>query len=447
MTQPDPTGEVSRLFGTDGVRGLANDVLTPDLAMDLARAAGEGKSGEVLIGRDTRRSGDMLNAALKAGFNSVGIDTVDLGIIPVGGVSRLTREARALYGIMVSASHNAAPDNGIKLFARNGMKISAHEEQAIERRVFAGKPWNSPTGSTIGFDSAKPNATDRYVSYLEMLAGYSMRGLSVVLDCAHGAAFKAAPQLFDLLKAEVEVHNVSPDGTNINHECGATSLEYLQGVAKGRLGLAFDGDADRLIAVDEDGVVADGDVLIAIFAAHLKELGKLANDTIAVTVMSNLGLHKAMARLGITVLTTDVGDRHVLESMVANKLSVGGEQSGHVILEERTTGDGLRSGLRLLEVIAATGKPLKELRKVMTEYPQVLENVVVADKAGLDGSSRIWDAVKDAEADLSGDGRILVRASGTEPKVRVMVEASDTSTASQVATQLAEVVKDELGTG
>lgn len=445
MTQPDSTAP--RLFGTDGVRGLANEILTPDLAMDLARAAGEGKSGDVLIGRDTRRSGDMLNAALKAGFNSVGIDTVDLGIVPVGAVSRLTREARALYGIMVSASHNAAPDNGIKFFSRNGMKISADDEMAIEDRVLQSHPWTSPTGAGVGFDAHKPNATERYVSYLERLAGYSMRGLEVVLDCAQGAAFRAAPMLFENLKAQVEVHNIEPDGTNINHECGATSLGYLQGVAKGRVGLAFDGDADRLIAVDEDGMICDGDVLIAVFAKYLKELGKLPNDTIAVTVMSNLGLHKAMERLGITVMTTDVGDRHVLEAMVGNDLALGGEQSGHIILEERTTGDGLRSGLRLLEVMAATGKPLTELRKVMTEFPQVLQNVVVEDKSGLDGATGIWDAVKDAEANLAGDGRILVRASGTEPKVRVMVEAPDDATASQVAADLAEVVKHELGTG
>ena len=437
--------DVRKLFGTDGVRGHANTDLTPDLAFDLARAAGEGSDGPVVIGRDTRRSGPMLASALHAGFNSVGVDTVDLGIIPVGAVSRLGRDTGSRYGVMVSASHNPAPDNGIKFFGNDGAKLSDEREAAIEERYRRSAPWRSPGGAGIGIQSVMTDATERYVDYLADSFDYSMRGLSFALDCANGAAFRAAPELFRRLGAEVEVFNAEPDGMNINLNCGATHPEHLGKHAAGRVGLSFDGDADRLIAVDEDGAIVDGDVLMAIFARHLKEQGKLKNDLVVATVMSNLGFRKAMQDLDIEFIATQVGDRYVLEEMRRTRAVLGGEQSGHIILSDRATGDGLRSALQLASVMASTGRELRELRTVMRSYPQVLQNVTVPNKAGLDDSAPIWDAVREAEERLHGDGRILVRASGTEPLVRVMVEASDEASAERIAAAVSAIVVEELG--
>jgi len=433
-----------RLFGTDGVRGRANTELTAQLALDLGRAAGEGMSGSVLIGRDTRRSSPMLASALHSGFNSVGVDTVDLGIIPVGAVSRIARDAGAAYGVMVSASHNPAEDNGIKFLGPDGAKLSDEREAAIEARVHDGPPYRSPGGAAVGIQTQMIDAVDRYVDRLADGFDYSLRGMEFVLDCANGAAFESAPRLLERVGASVEVHNDIPDGTNINRDCGATHPEFLTPLVKGRIGFSFDGDADRLIAVDEDGVPANGDVLIAIFAAYLKEQNRLKNDTVVTTVMANLGFRRAMERLGIEVLETQVGDRYVLEEMRRSRAELGGEQSGHIVLSDRSTGDGLRSALQLASIVAATGKPLIELRTVMTEYPQVLVNVTVSDRTALDGSGAIWSAVRGAELSLGDEGRILVRASGTEPLVRVMVEASLAATARQVANDVAAVVDSEL---
>jgi phosphoglucosamine mutase len=434
-----------RLFGTDGVRGHANRDLTIDLAIDLARAAGEGTDGPVVIGRDTRRSSPMLAAALHAGFNSVGVDTVDLGTIPVGAVSRLTIDIGAQYGIMVSASHNPADDNGIKFFSRDGAKLSDEREAAVETRFRRGAPWRSPTGPLIGMQSAMPNALDRYLDHLKADASYSLRGMEFVLDCANGAAFAAAPELFRRLGASVEVHGAEPDGTNINEGCGATHAEFLGGKVAGRVGFAFDGDADRCMAVDEDGVTVNGDVIMAILANHLKERGKLKRDVVVATVMSNLGFHRAMEALGIEVRQTTVGDRHVLAEMRRIRAVLGGEQSGHILLEDRTTGDGLRTAVRLAEVLAATARPLRELRQIMTEFPQVLENIRVADRGGLEDCTAVWDAVRAAEERLGSEGRVLVRASGTEPLVRVMVEALTREIADEVAGAVKAVVVSELG--
>ncbi len=434
-----------RLFGTDGVRGHANRELTVDLAVDLARAAGEGSDGPVVIGRDTRRSSPMFADALHAGFNSVGVDTVDLGVIPVGAVSRLTIDTGAQYGVMVSASHNPAEDNGIKFLGRDGAKLSDEREAAIETRYRKGGPWRSPTGSLIGMQSVMADAVDRYLDRLKADASYSLRGMEFVLDCAHGAAFSAAPELFRRLGAAVEVHNAEPDGTNINAGCGATRPEFLSDKVGGRVGFSFDGDADRLMAVDEDGAIVNGDVIMAILARHLKERDKLKHDVVVTTVMSNLGFRRAMEALGIEVHQTTVGDRYVLEEMRNIRAVLGGEQSGHIILEDRTTGDGLRTAVRLAEVLAATGQPLRELREVMTEFPQVLENVRVADRAGLEGCSAVWDAVREAEERLGDDGRVLVRASGTEPLVRVMVEARTRGVADEIAGAVRDVVVSELG--
>lgn len=436
--------ETRRLFGTDGVRGVANSELTPELAYDLARAAGEGLDRHVVIGRDTRRSGPMLDAALAAGFNAVGVDTVDLGIVPAGAVSRLARDSGASLGVVVSASHNPAEDNGIKFFGADGAKITDERERMIEARYFSDEPYGRPVAGNVGIQTVMADAIDRYVDKVSKTVEYSMRGLEFVVDCANGAAFMAAPALFDKVGATVTVVADAPDGMNINDGVGATHPEFVARHAKGKVGLAFDGDADRLIAVDEDGEIVDGDVIMAIFAAFQHDRGKLKGDKVVVTVMSNLGFHQAMERLGIEVLTTSVGDRNVVEEMRSSKAVVGGEQSGHILLEDRSTGDGLRTALRLMEVMAATGKELRELRKVMTELPQVLTNVRVGSKDGWGTDKGIAKAIAGAEARLGKRGRILVRPSGTEPLIRVMVEAPTASEAEETAASVADVVQARL---
>jgi len=436
--------ETQRLFGTDGVRGVANSELTPELAFNLARAAGESIQGHVVIGRDPRRSSPMLTSATAAGFNAIGVDTVDLGILPVGAVSRLARDTGAVYGIMVSASHNPAEDNGIKLFGKDGAKIPDDVEQSIEARYFSDRLFRRPVAGNVGIQTTMHNAVDRYVDKVSQTVGYSMRGLEFVVDCAHGAAFLAAPQLFAKVGATVEIIADTPDGMNINDGVGAMHPEAVAARAGGRVGLAFDGDADRLIAVDEDGAIVNGDVIMAIFAQWQHERGKLEKNTVVTTVMSNLGFHQAMERLGIDVVLTPVGDRHVVEAMRRTRSIVGGEQSGHILLEDRSTGDGLRTALRLMEVMAATGKELRELRGVMSELPQVLTNVKVGSKNGWQENRLIANATAKAEAVLGNRGRVLVRPSGTEPLIRVMVEAPTESEAASVAESIADVVSAEL---
>ena len=386
----------------------------------------------------------MFVDALHAGFSSVGVDTIDLGVLPVGGVSRLIRQLEVPLGVMVSASHNPAHDNGIKFIGPNGGKLDDEQEAVIETRYRVGAPWKHPDGALIGIRSDLEDPVGRYIDNLAENVAYSLRGLEFVLDTANGAAYLAAPQLFAKLGAEIEVHADNPNGLNINDGCGATRPDYLAKRVKGRVGLAFDGDADRLIAVDENGDVANGDVLMAVFAQHLKDTGKLRNNVVVSTVMANLGFRKAMADLGIDVIETAVGDRYVYEGMRKAKAALGGEQSGHIIFYRGATGDGLRTAVRLAEVMAATGKPLAELRKVITEFPQVLLNIPVGDKGRLEQAGEIWDAVAEAERSLGNDGRILVRASGTEPLVRVMVEAPTAETADQVASSLGEVVTAAL---
>jgi phosphoglucosamine mutase len=437
--------DAPRLFGTDGVRGRANSELTPELAFDLARAAGEGIDRHVVIGRDTRRSGAMLAGAVAAGFNAVGVDTVDLGIIPVGAVSRLTRDTGATYGVMVSASHNPAEDNGIKFFGLDGAKLSDERELAIEQRYRSGAPYARPVAAKVGMQTTMHDAVARYIDRVAATVDYSMRGLEFVVDCANGAAFLAAPELFARVGATVDVISDVPDGMNINDGVGATHPEAVARAAKGKVGLAFDGDADRLIAVDEDGSVVNGDVLMAIFAKWQHERGKLKNDIVVATVMSNLGFHHAMERLGITVAVTPVGDRYVVEEMRRTRAVVGGEQSGHILLEDRSTGDGLRTALRLMEVMASTGKELRELRSVMTEMPQVLTNVRVGSKDGWDADAAIAESIAEWERKLGPRGRILVRPSGTEQLIRVMVEAPSPGEAQQVASSIAGVVEARLG--
>ncbi|MDA2979604.1 MAG: phosphoglucosamine mutase [Actinomycetota bacterium] len=434
-----------RLFGTDGVRGVANSELTAELALNLARAAGVGIEGHVVIGRDTRRSGTMLVSAVAAGFNAVGVDTVDLGIIPVGGVSRLTRDTGAALGVMVSASHNPAEDNGIKFFGKDGAKISDSAEAAIEARYHSGEIYSRPIGSAVGMQTYMKDAVTRYVDKIAQTVEYSMRGLEFVVDCANGAAFSAAPALFDKVGATVEIMADSPDGMNINDGVGATHPEAVAARTLGRVGLAFDGDADRLIAVDEAGNVCDGDVIMAIFAKWQLDRGKLNKNTVVATVMSNLGFHQAMNRLDIDVMVTPVGDRNVVEQMRSSKAVVGGEQSGHILLEDRSTGDGLRTALRLMEVMASSGMPLTELRKIMIQLPQVLLNVRVGSKDGWDTNSDIADAIRTAERSLGPRGRVLVRPSGTEQLIRVMVEAPTQGEATTVAELIADAVMANQG--
>ena len=435
-----------RLFGTDGVRGVANVDLDVPLVFDLARAAGQLiGGGAVVVGRDTRRSGDMLSAGLQAGFHSVGVDTLDAGVIPVGGVSFLIPDLGARLGVMVSASHNPAPDNGVKFFDATGAKLDDARETEIEERLRAGGPWKAPIGGDIGVRRTVPGATERYVARIRRDARGSLAGLRLALDCANGAAFRAAPELFAALGADVVSHFASPDGVNINSGCGATTPRHLAELAGGRIGLCFDGDADRLMVVDEDGRVANGDVILAVIARHLKERGELTGNRVVTTVMSNLGFRKAMNEAGIELTETRVGDRYVMEAMLRDGAVLGGEQSGHVILLDRArTGDGLRTAVRLLGVLQAGGRTLSDLRsEALVEFPQVLENVRVRSKE-LDGADRVWDAVRAAERELGDEGRVLVRASGTEPVVRVMVEAPTMAVATQVAQRLTEVVADQL---
>lgn len=440
--------EGKRLFGTDGVRGVANIELTPEFAVELGRAAGSLiDQGPVLVGRDTRRSGEMLSSALQAGFHSSGIDTIDVGILTAGAISHLTGRTSSTMGAVVSASHNPAPDNGLKLLAGDGTKLSDSQEDRVEEILRAGRTSRLAMGSAIGTRYPLPDALDTYVSYLVDSIGYSLHNVELAVDCANGAAFQAAPLLFERLGAQAEIFNAEPDGLNINRACGATHPEFIAARSNGRIGLSFDGDADRLIAVDESARVVDGDAIVAVIARHWKQTGRLLGDRVVMTVMSNLGFHKAMAELEISVLETKVGDRYVLEGMLESGAVIGGEQSGHVIFFDKArTGDGLLTALRLLEVVAGTGRTLASLvKEAITTFPQILRNVRVADAAAVNGVSAVWEAVEAATAELGTSGRVLVRPSGTEPVVRVMVEASSPELAGRYADRLAAVVAAEMG--
>lgn len=435
------------IFGTDGARGAAGSELTAELALAIGQAAGSHlRGGPVLVGRDTRRSGAMLSGALQSGFHSVGIDTLDVGVLPSGGISHLTSTSGSTMGVIVSASHNPAPDNGIKLLSSRGSKLADDVERTIEARIRS-NDFGFAVGDGIGTRFEDSDALYRYVDHLVEASRYSLSGLQLVVDCANGSAFKAAPELFRRLKADVDTIGDAPDGTNINRNCGATHPEAVAAVAEGRIGLSFDGDADRLIVVDEDGNVANGDVIMAIVARHLKSQDKLKNNLLVATVMSNIGLHKAMDEAGIEMIVTKVGDRYVMEALEERKALLGGEQSGHIIFTDTgNTGDGLMTAIRLLNVVAGTGKELRELRAdSITEYPQVLVNVVVNRGADIDAVTPLWDAVALVEEELGDNGRVLVRPSGTEPLVRIMVEAASHSAARGYADRLAVVAADVLG--
>lgn len=438
----------NRLFGTDGIRGVANSELTADLALALGRAAGEEIRGEsVLIGRDTRRSGEMLSEAFQAGLHSIGVDSLDAGILPSGGISHLVGATGAAMGVIVSASHNPAIDNGIKLLDHKGAKLADEREDRIEARLRKGAPWHLASGDQVGTRFLMTDAEERYLGFLKDTMPYSLHGFQILLDCANGAASRVAPELFRRLSADVEVLCAEPDGTNINDGCGAAHPGFLAGKCRDRVGLAFDGDADRLIAVDEDGVPANGDVIMAIIARHMKSTGKLRKNVVVATVMANLGFRKAMDEMGIDLVETQVGDRYVKEAMWDRRAVLGGEQSGHVIFSSfGETGDGLLTAVRLLEVLAITGKELRELRaETITEFPQILRNVRVVDKNRLEQADVLWEAVAAIESRLAGNGRILIRPSGTEPLVRVMVEAPTRDEAVTITDELVAIVRRELG--
>ena len=450
-----------RLFGTDGVRGLANgEIITADLALGLAQAAAsvltrgrhadelraQGKRPRAVLARDPRVSGEFISAAVAAGLASSGIDVLDAGVIPTPAAAFLVADVEADFGVMVSASHNPAADNGIKFFAIGGTKLPDDVEDRIE--VALDQPKMTPTGGGVGRIRRFADAEDRYVVHLISTLDVRLDGLHVVIDAAHGAAAGVSPEVFALAGAEVTVIGADPDGMNINDGVGSTHLDGLRAAVLEHgadLGIAHDGDADRCLAVDAAGNVVDGDQMMAILAVSLKQRGLLARDTLVATVMSNLGLRRAMAEHGIRLLETKVGDRYVLEELDAKELSLGGEQSGHIIFRDHaTTGDGILTGLQLAAEMARTGKTLSELASLMTVYPQVLVNVPGVDQHGLDGDAGVADAVRAAEAQLGDTGRVLLRPSGTEPLVRVMVEAADHEVAAAIAEQLASVVRDRL---
>lgn len=439
-----------RLFGTDGVRGLANgELLTPEFAVGVCASAartlsnGSGRRPLAVVGRDPRASGEMLEAAVVAGLTSAGADAIRVGVLPTPGVAHLVAETGADLGVMISASHNPMPDNGIKLFAAGGHKLPDDVEDAIEQQLAAGLGAR-PTGEGIGRVWDAPDATDVYVAHLLSAAPGSLSGLRVVVDCAHGAAALAAPEAYRQAGADVIALHAEPDGLNINDGVGSTHLEPLRSAVLEHgadLGIAHDGDADRCLAVDGTGAVVDGDRIMAVLALAMRDAGELAHDTLVATVMSNLGLHIAMREAGITLDTTKVGDRYVLERLREGGFTLGGEQSGHVVLPgHATTGDGLLTALRLMSRVAQTGTSLAELASVVTVLPQVLRNVPVADKDAVAASADVAEAVAKAEAELGDTGRVLLRPSGTEQLVRVMVEAPSEGEADAVAGRLAEVV-------
>jgi phosphoglucosamine mutase len=444
---------VTLRFGTDGVRGIANAELTPELVMALGRAAARVLgTGPFLVGRDTRISGPLLQAALSAGLATEGADVVDLGVVPTPAVAWLSA-ADDLPAAMISASHNPFPDNGVKFFLAGGRKLSDEIEARLETELdrLLTDPQESPrrTGSELGRLVPGPGVERYEAALAATVAAGSLDGLSVVLDCANGAASAVAPEVLRRLGARVAVIHDTPDGLNINDASGSTHPEELQRqvVAGGAdVGLAFDGDADRVLAVDAAGALVDGDQLIAICALDRRQRGRLPGDTVVVTVMSNLGFRQAMTAQGISMVETDVGDRYVLEEMERGGWGLGGEQSGHIIFGDlATTGDGLLTGLQVLDVMARTGRSLSDLAGVMVRLPQILRNVPVARTAKVSASEELTLAIKAVEAELGERGRVLVRPSGTEPVVRVMVEAMTVDEAEGACTQLCEVVKKVLG--
>ncbi len=445
---------MARLFGTDGVRGVANRDLTPELAFRIGRAHGHLLARDcprprVAIGRDTRVSGQMLEASYLAGLCSSGADVLLLGVIPTPGVAWLVGQLQAQGGAVISASHNPVQDNGIKLLNAQGFKLSDQEEEALEELLGGVDDLPRPVGGDLGrVESLAREAEDLYVQYLVDCAPSRLDGLRVVLDCAHGAAWRVAPRVFSQLGAEATVLHAEPDGVNINRDCGSTHPQVLlQAVPErgARLGLAFDGDADRCLACDEIGALVDGDPMLLVFARWLKERDGLAQATLVTTVMANYGLEEALNRHGIQMVRTPVGDRYVLAEMRRNGAVLGGEQSGHIIfLEHSTTGDGVLTGLMLAAILHGSDEPLSQRAREMTRMPQILVNVPVRDKTNWNQDPAIAEAVARAEENLRGRGRVLVRPSGTESLVRVMVEGPDLGELEALVGGIREVMERRL---
>jgi len=443
------------LFGTDGVRGLANRDLTAELALELAVSAahilGEvgafaGHRPKAIIGQDSRASGEFLEAAVIAGLASAGVDVYRAGILPTPAIAHLVAETGADLGVMISASHNPMPDNGIKFFAKGGGKLDDALEAKIEARM--GEKWERPLGADVGRVYVDESASERYIFHLLSSLTTDLSGLKLVVDCANGASSRVAPKTYERAGAEVIAISASPNGLNINDGCGSTHLENIRAkvVEVGAdLGIAHDGDADRCLAIDAQGNVIDGDFIMAILAADMHSRGVLKNSTVVGTVMSNLGFMKAMSGLGIKVETTAVGDRYVLEKMIADGHALGGEQSGHIILREyANTGDGILTALHLMQAMQVSGKSLAQLSEVMVRFPQVLINVPGVKKDQLSTAEKLNQHIKAKIEEFGDKGRILVRASGTEALVRVMVEAETTTDAEQIANEIASLVRSEL---
>lgn len=444
---------MKKYFGTDGVRGVANEGLTPELAFKLGRVGGyvltkERENPKVIIGRDTRISGHMLEGALLAGLLSIGAEVMRLGVISTPGVAYLTKTMSADAGIMISASHNPVEDNGIKFFGPDGFKLTDEQELEIERLMDEEDQLPRPVGANIGTVNAYFEGGQKYLSFLKDTINHDFEGLTIAIDCAHGATSSLATHLFADLEADIYTIGSSPNGLNINEGVGSTHPEAVRELVleKGAdIGLAFDGDGDRLIAVDEKGNIVDGDQIMFICGKYLKEKGVLRHDTIVSTVMSNIGFYKALEENGMKSEKTAVGDRYVVEEMVKGGYNLGGEQSGHIIfLDFNTTGDGMLSALQLVNVMKETGKPLSELAAEMQIFPQVLKNIKVEDKNKALTNSAVLKEIEAVEKELGTDGRVLVRPSGTEPLVRVMVEAKTEEECSTYADRIVDIIETVL---
>jgi len=444
------------LFGTDGVRGIANDELTPELAYKIGRAGAyvlaQKNKGKILVGKDTRASGDMLEAALSAGFCSLGLDVIELGIIPTPAVAYLTRKYEALAGVVISASHNPGEYNGIKFFNYEGLKLPDEVEDQIEDIVLNDKEIElKPIGGGVGRIYNEPNGAKDYKEYLKTTIDIDLSGFKIAMDCGNGALYKIAPELVEELGGELTYINVNPDGMNINKKCGSTNSELIQQLVlqtNADIGISFDGDGDRVIAVDEKGDILDGDHILAACGSYLKSHDKLNNNTVVGTVMTNLGLDMYLKNNDMDIVKTAVGDRYILEEMLKSGYSLGGEQSGHIIfLNHNTTGDGLATGLQLVQVMKHTNKKLSELNSLMKNYPQVLVNAKVSNeyKKIYMENERIKTEIERIEKMFHGEGRVVIRPSGTEPLVRVMIEGKNQEEITKIAQDLVSLIEEEIG--
>lgn len=445
---------MGKYFGTDGVRGVANTELTPEFAFRLGRAGGylltkDHEHPKVLIGKDTRISGEMLEGAMVAGLLSIGVEVMRLGTITTPGVAYLTKAVSAQAGIMISASHNPVADNGIKFFGADGFKLNDDQEAEIERHLEGDDQMPRPVGGQLGSVNDYFEGRQKYLQFLKNTVSEDFSSLHIALDCANGAASSLAPHLMADLEADISTIGNNPDGININEGVGSTHPEALAAfvVEKGAdLGLAFDGDADRLIAVDENGNIVDGDQIMYICGKHLKQELMLNKNMVVTTIMSNIGLHKALQEIDVETVQTKVGDRHVMEEMRTNGYSLGGEQSGHLIfLDLTTTGDGMLSALQLVDMVKKSGKKLSELAAEMPRFPQKLVNVRVTDKYEVENNPKVKEVIDRIEAETGDKGRILVRPSGTEPLVRVMAEAETEELCNNYVKEIADVVQAEMG--